>query len=542
MKKINLCWISLLFLLVTSTIKAQNTYLKFKNNILNNRVYNFKDALTMQTFINDTIKNLELNGYLYAENNLEKIDSTYILEIITNDKINSIKFENVTFKDDFNYLQSTKNKTIKFIELTQTLDTIINRLENDGYGTSKITLENHAIKNDTLFVDLIVSDDYKRKINEINIIGYDKFPKGVFKNLSKKYKNKEFSNNYITKLNKELESLAFISITKPTEILFENDKTKIYIYLEKKKTNNFDGFVGFGTDDLGKLRFNGLVDVKLNNILNKAERTQISWVTSGNKQSKFNLGTEIPYLLKSNFGIKLAIENIKQDSTFQSTNTVLGIGYFKDYDTRIYFNRSVKNSVSIQNNAFQYKNYKSIFYTINFIKEIKDQYYPDLFQNTFNFNLNIGIGARDNQKNQKIIENIIDYSYYLNQKNALYFQNISKYLASETYYNNELFRIGGIKNLRGFNENSLQGNFFSSTFIEYRYIINSHLYVHTISDFAIIKDDLNKIKTSTYTLGAGLGLLTKNGIFKIIYANGNNSEDPIKLKNSLFHLSINTNF
>ncbi|SNB11565.1 hypothetical protein JIP1600_20001 [Flavobacterium psychrophilum] len=43
-------------------------------------------------------------------------------------------------------------------------------------------------------------------------------------------------------------------------------------------------------------------------------------------------------------------------------------------------------------------------------------------------------------------------------------------------------------------------------------------------------------------LGFGLGLLTKNGLFNLIYANGSTKEQAIKLPNSIVHVSFKAKF
>jgi hypothetical protein len=43
-------------------------------------------------------------------------------------------------------------------------------------------------------------------------------------------------------------------------------------------------------------------------------------------------------------------------------------------------------------------------------------------------------------------------------------------------------------------------------------------------------------------LGFGFGLLTKNGLFNIVYANGSTGEQAIKLSSSIVHISFKAVF
>jgi hemolysin activation/secretion protein len=115
-------------------------------------------------------------------------------------------------------------------------------------------------------------------------------------------------------------------------------------------------------------------------------------------------------------------------------------------------------------------------------------------------------------------------------------------LKSEQYIINELYRFGGINSIRGFNENSLQANQFTSLLTEYRYLINPSIYIHSIIDYGYYQDQSINRKGSLIGLGIGIGLQTKNGLFNIIYANGSSNNEAIKSSNSIVHLSFKTIF
>ena len=136
----------------------------------------------------------------------------------------------------------------------------------------------------------------------------------------------------------------------------------------------------------------------------------------------------------------------------------------------------------------------------------------------------------------------LNYSFNLNQKNSIFVRNQTFYLQSDDYVINELFRFGGINSIRGFNENSLQANAFTGIIAEYRYLLASNLYLHSITDFGYFQDKTSKIEDRLLGLGFGFGLFTKNGLFNLVYANGSTSEQAIKLSNSIVHISFKTNF
>ncbi|MBF1998728.1 hypothetical protein H0I59_10135, partial [Flavobacterium psychrophilum] len=155
------------------------------------------------------------------------------------------------------------------------------------------------------------------------------------------------------------------------------------------------------------------------------------------------------------------------------------------------------------------------------------------------------IGKRDLEimSNSQFFSTLnLSHNFYLNKKNIVNIRSLNYYLNSDSYVINELQRFGGINSIRGFSENSLQGNALSLVLTEYRYIANSNIYIHSIIDYGYYQDKSSNISKTLVGLGFGLGLLTKNGLFNLIYANGSTKEQAIKLPNSIVHVSFKAKF
>ena len=136
----------------------------------------------------------------------------------------------------------------------------------------------------------------------------------------------------------------------------------------------------------------------------------------------------------------------------------------------------------------------------------------------------------------------LKHNFYLNSKNSISIKSQNYYLKSNQYIINELYRFGGVNSIRGFNENSLQGNLFTSLLTEYRYTISPSLYIHSILDYGYYKDQTSNRNENLLSLGMGFGILTKNGLINLIYANGSTKNQTIKSSNSIVHVSFKTNF
>jgi hypothetical protein len=536
---------------------AQNTYLKIEsvdeieNKIVDSIGYNTKHASTKAVFNEFELVSTQLMklGFINAEliSNNKVNDSTFLFKIYLKKRTPFIHIyigKNSNLKSLSKSFKKNDTISIKINEAESYLNTILNELESKGYSLAKLKLINFESKNNSLFAELFLDLGNLRVLNNIVIKGYNQFPESHKKEMLRLFKNKTFNQENLSKVHNTFEQFRFVNQIKYPEILFTKDTTKIYVYLEKAKANKFDGYIGFSNDKKNKLELNGYLDLILVNIMNAGENLSLYWKSDSGNQKTFNLGLEVPYIFKSPIGIKANLNIYKQDSLFQNTKTAIDIGYFFNYNSRLYLGYQSAESSDIQkSNNSNIQDYNNSFVTANF-EFLNIDKSTILFPEKTKFSSKIGYGSRYSNSNtfQQFFANIdLSHTLQLNEKNSIYLKSRNYYLQSEQYIVNELYRFGGINSIRGFNENSLQGNFFSSIVSEFRHLVSPDLYVHTILDYGYYYDATNSNKDNLYGLGFGFGLLTKNGLLNMVYANGSSGNQKIQLSNSLVHLSLKLN-
>ncbi len=434
---------------------------------------------------------------------------------------------------------------IPYTETERYLQQILNQLEKKGWALSQVRLKNIRKKNQNLLAELEVKTETERRFDDIIIKGAVHFPESHLIQLKRVYRKRIFTQQNLKNLASEIDKFRFIRQTKYPEILFKSDSTKVYCYLEKAKANNFEGFVGFTNSETQKIIVNGYLDLTLNNLLKSGETFSIYWKSDGKDQKTFNANFNIPYIFKSPLGIKAQLNIFKQDSTFQNTKTNIDLGYLFNYNTRLYLGYQSAESSDIQNqNTTLLNDFSNHFVTGEF--EFTD-WKPEnfLFSEKTKINVKIGSGARTsklNQDQQFFGQINAKHIIFLNQKNNICIKSENFYLNSNNYITNELYRFGGINSIRGFNENSLQANLFGSILTEYRYVAASNFYVYSIIDYGYYQDKTVDKSGNLLGLGLGIGVLTKNGLINLIYANGSSQAQDIKSSNSIVHLSFKTFF
>ena len=544
-------------ILSTNAIQAQNTYLKiastadFENKIIDSIGYNTKHAsakAVIEEFQLVSTKLMKL-GYINSEliSNNKFNDSTFLFQVNLKKRTNFIHIyigRNSNLKLLSNDFQKSDTLIIKISETERYLNTLLKNLESKGYSLAKLKLVNFQIKNNILAAELFLDLGNLRVLNNIVIKGYDKFPESHKKELLRLFKNKTFNQENLTKIHKAFEKFRFVNQIKYPEILFTKDTTKIYVYLEKAKANKFDGYIGFSNDKNSNLELNGYLDLVLVNSMNAGENLALYWKSDSGNQKTFNLDLEVPYIFKSPIAVKANLNIYKQDSIFQNAKTAIDVGYFFNYNSRLYLGYQSAESSAIQKiNTTTIRDFSNSFITANFeYNNIEKGSF--LFPEKTKLSSKIGFGSRysDFISYQQFFANIdISHILQLDIKNSINLKSRNYYLQSDQYIINELYRFGGINSIRGFNENSLQGNFFSSILTEYRYLISPELYVHSILDYGFYSDATDSKKDNLFGIGFGFGLLTKNGMLNLVYANGSSGNQKIQVSNSVVHLSLKLN-
>ena len=463
-----------------------------------------KDTISINKELDRIGNYLKKNGFfLNTLDSLKKNNKKHTAYYNLGKKISYTKLDFTNYKNQTTTLQREKanKKLLKIEDLEFYLDKIIRDLDNDGKSFSKVYLKDISIIKDTLFAQLNIEESRKRKVSKTIIKGYEKFPKSFIKNYFKINDQTTFSNKKLKDISSLSKNLPFIEEVKNPEVLFTEDSTTLYMYLKKKKNNSFDGIVNFANKEDGGLLFNGNVDLQLNNILNTGENFTLFWNSVTEERQEFRLSTKIPYIFNSKLSPEIAFNIYKQDSTFYNTTFTSSFNY--NINARLKLGLLYRNEISenLETSSNDISSFKSNLFGLILNYSILQK---DLFNNKkFSFTIKPSFGSRITESlksNQIRIESNISYVWKLNQRNSIYIENETGFLNSEKYFTNELFRIGGINSLRGFNEQSIFSRSYTFFNLEYRFLVSNTSYIYTITDFGVINNS-----NTDNLLGLGFG-------------------------------------
>jgi len=498
----------------------------------------------------DSVSNkLSKLGYLNNQFKLAETDSLINCEFNLHEKTEIIRIFYPKNSIDKNYLsQLALNVTddyfdIPFNVVENTLNSIIDHFENLGNSFTTVHLTNISEQNQLLTAQLNLNVSKKRTINNIVIKGYPEFPKKYLKHYLGIKTNTTFNLNSLNDLNERINTIPFISQIKKPEVLFTKDSTALYLYLKKKSNSSFDGIIGFSNEESsGKIKFNGQLELNLNNILNKGESFHINWENNQKETSSLELDFRTPYIFNSKVNFNGSFSIFKQDSSYVNTKGLIALGYALNNNNAITLtgNTEKSNLSSTFNTNSKIKNYNKNLIGISYLFNIIEK--PNSI-NRYKFNLTTGIliGNRTSENvetQQNVIDFTINYTLHFNLRNAIFIKTATQILNTKNPLENELFRVGGINSIRGFSELSILTQKYNVTNLEYQYTVNNDSYLYTITDFAVLNNINNNTTEQLYGLGLGYYLNTRNTILDFSYAVGSNYNTPFNINNSKIHIKV----
>lgn len=485
--------------------------------------------------------NLEKSGFLNPLLTLSKHkDGKYSFSLKDLKKFDSIR---ITIPKEIpqRIISRTSNTiTLPFKGISLFISNVNNQFELLGNPFTQTKLINLKSQHNKIWANLKISNHKSRRIDKTIFKDYKKFPLNYKKQFLQLHKPIAFNKRNILKIKNKLKRLTFINQFKEPEFLFTKDSTFLYLYVNKKKVNQFDGLIGFNSNKNGNLIFNGHLDISLKNNFNKGETISLTWSNNGNEQQDLDLKITTPYIYSSILSPEINLKIRKQDSTFINTSFIGKIHFDlveKHKIGAIIKNESSRSNLVITNNNVQ--NFTKTSYGIEHSYKLYENDDNSIIKTHIYSSFEFATRKFDTeQQNQNAYSVSIEQNFRLASKSSLNIKNTSKILDSENILFNELFQIGGATTIRGFNEKSIFASSYNYSNLEYRIRTGKLSYLYSFSDIGFTKNSINNLNTTLTSFGLGYSFKTKTGIIDLNYSLGKTNNTKFEFDKGLFHIKF----
>lgn len=587
------CYLLLLLFGVSTSVSAQTYNVALIATEAEQKILDklaFEKTLSDTSTINNLLSSilLQLHGQSYLEASVDKIerkDSTIYARMhignpyqwahLKNGNVEDVFLDAIGFREK---LYSKKDFRYNEVQILQ--EELLTYAENHGYPFAAVYLDSIQIRDNKVNAQLKMNKSKLITISKINIEGDLKISEAYLLNYLGLEKGAAYDNSKIKRIRQRLQELPFLKEAKGSTVSFKGDKAEINLFLKKRKASRFDFLVGVLPNSTSQQNpqtrqflITGTFNADMWNQFGKGEQLYAEFQQLRPQTQELDLRFNYPFVLNLPFGVGFEFELYKRDTTYLDVKNDASIQYLYEGGNYLKAFWNNHNTTLLSVDANRVRNTKQLPSNLDVglstfgleynLQKLDYRFNPRkgwgvLVRGGAGFKkikpnntiLNIEQADGENFNYQSLYDslNLNTFQYRLEANVAKYFPIFkrstikvgarSSWIISESdIYQNEQYRIGGNKVLRGFDEESIFSTLYVVGTLEYRLLLGRNSYTYLFTDYAYVEDVTNERAVYDTPLGFGAGLTfdTKVGVFGISYALGKQLGNPVDFRAAKIH-------
>lgn len=463
--------------------------------------------------------------------------------------------------------------------LNEVREKTLTMLEENGYPFAAVKIDSSYFLNNALYGRMQVEKGPLYHIDSIRVEGKIRISRNFLHRYLSIPKGDIYRRSSLQEISRKLSLLGYLKESRSWELDLLGSGSTLNLYLEQQRNSRFNLLAGLMPANQqigGKVLLTGEAELDLKNGFGGGEELSVLWQQIQVKSPRLKLAFNKPYLFNSQVGVDFKFDLLRKDSSFINIQTRLGMQYVKDprNNFKIFFQQNNSNLIDVDTNLIKrikrlpdFLDLKSTSIglewqfnnTDNFFNPRKGAEFSLLFLGGLRKiipNSNIIGMKRDHLGVPFLFNSLYDtirlrtaqfkFSARVNKFNRIGKQSTLKtgiqagWMEGSRLLLNELFQLGGIKTLRGFDEEFLYASRYWIGTLEYRYLISQASYLFSFIDYGRLSRPLANqyIKGNYAGVGFGISLETKAGQFNLAYAAGKNKDLPFNFREAKLHFGF----
>ncbi|MEX2569238.1 MAG: hypothetical protein WD431_25060 [Cyclobacteriaceae bacterium] len=532
----------------------------------------FEDTLSRTEYARQVLSSLQKKGYLsaFVEDTVLKADTLH-LKIKAGDLFEWVSLEkgnleewmllNGEFKSD-----PFSQGPFQYNEVLNLFSNILMISQNNGFPFAGVRLEDVLNREGKISARIKVEKGPFITFDTLKITGNSKtHPLFLARKLGM-LPGTPFSQKKVDQSMVSIRNIPYITLQETPSLSFQNEEATYYLPINDRKMNTLDGIIGLLPNELenNKWLVTGQFDLELYNVSGKGRDYSINWQRLSQYTQNLGISAIEPMVLGSMLDIKSSFYLLKEDTTFINRDFRIDVGYQLNPSAYLSFftRRQAGDLLAVSQFReaeklpeaadFRYNSYGLDF----MVSKFDDVFFPKKGWQSKGM---VGVGNKRLLENTGLPQSLYQgldmtgfqyyfrahFSYYLlwkEQFSSLFRLSLGD-MENENLLSNDLFRLGGLKSIRGFNENYFFANRYAFINIEPRYYFDNYSYFLIFADAGLVE---NRVFGSgsewPYSFGGGISLENGGGIFNFIYALGKSTDQPLGFNYSRIHFGYTGRF
>lgn len=457
-------------------------------------------------------------------------------------------------------LSTFNNQLIQLKSYQRTCQKILSICQNKGLPFAALGLDsieaNHESvsavfrfdRGDLIRFDSITSSDVLN-VPRGFLASYLKMPKGGL------YSEKALKNSTVL-----LKHISFLEVAKSSEVIFKDNRAYPILYVRPRRASEVDGMLGFMPNEAraNAILLTGQVRLNLQNVLNSGKNVYLFWQQFLPKSPQLEAAYTHYNLFNLHLDMQANFSLIKQDTSFQTLKQktdllwrrkTQSVGFFAGLQNSSLLSKLPSDTL----NRFLRANTRYVFYGFKAMSDRRNS--PFFPTRGFSALLEIALGNKKLNSEALIKTGLFEENtlqWLLSFQGECYLklrQNVVAQLAAHSaiieapyLLRNDLLRVGGLKTLRGFNENAFFVSQYAILNAELRLLIGGESFLYGFGTGAALSD--GELSDRPYSFGLGLCLNTGAGLFNFAYSLGSSNllQQGLALNRAKIHFGLNNRF
>lgn len=533
---------------------------------------NFVDSLQMNQFSRELIIELNQLGYLSPKSNRQwtGTDSLF-LQIDTGERFEWVKLSKGNADPLFLLkagvdLRQYGGKSFNYAEVASIFEKILDASENLGYPFASVGLDSVQRNETRISAALNVDLGPFITFDTLKVTGNSKTKKEYLSRFLQIRPSTPFSQKKVDQGIRQIRNLPYLRWSGEPELSFQNEEATLYLPLEDRRVNAIDGIIGFLPNELegNRMLVTGQFDLALYNVAGRGRSYELHWQRFNQFSQNLNISALEPLLFGSGVDMKASFSLLKEDTTFLNRDFRIDFGYrFGEGSYLRFFSRRQAADLLAVSGLSELTTLPEVgdFRFNNYGIGIEQSWLDDRFfpRRGALAQMEFAIGNKNIIRNTAIPSSVYDgvslrsLQYYLKGHIEKYFYLNSRWgfltrmagglMDNPNLFVNDLFRLGGLKTIRGFNENFFFAQNYTYLNFEPRYYFDTYSYFMIFADVGRLGNSVQGLVNDyPYALGLGFSLETEGGIFNFIYGLGGSNTQDFALNLSKVHFGYTGRF
>jgi outer membrane protein assembly factor BamA len=360
----------------------------------------------------------------------------------------------------------------------------------------------------------------------------------------------------ILRVERRIRELPFVTQRQRPYVQFSPETTKLYLFLDEKKASSINGILGLQPDAVtNKVTVTGDLDLRLRNALRRGEAIHLNWRKLQDQTQDLRLGFNLPFAFNTPFGTDLRLKLFKQDTTFIEVTSRGALEYLLAHGDKLSLFVNSKNSSRLGSNTMPMPgmaDVKIISYGLGLDRDRFDYRFNPRSGHSLHVEGSAGRKRTTTAVFAQLepVAEIKSIQYELNgeavghipfgRRSTIRLAGQGGWMVNDDLYRNEIYRVGGLRTLRGVDEASIFASSYAIGTLEYRFLFEENSNFFVFVDQAWWEDRAREelLTDTPIGFGAGITFETKAGLFSMTYALGQEFNNPILLRTGKIHFGF----